>query len=89
MFSLYKWDGVGYVANSNDDEVEVDINISYDIDNDDVGRFATIDKASYVDDSGYIRRYNLSDSEREFYEEQINDAINEEAYFEGGDGYQI
>ena len=89
MFSLYKWDGAGTVINSNDDEVEVDIDIGYDIENDDGGRFATIDKASYVDDKGFIRRYNLSDSEREAYEEDINDAINEEAYFEGGDGYPI
>ena len=40
MMSLYKWDGVGTVINSNDDEVEVDIDIGYDIEGDDVGRFA-------------------------------------------------
>ncbi len=80
MFSLYKWDGVGYVENSKNEEVEVDIDIGYDIDNDDGGRFSTINKASYVDDKGFIRRYNLSDSERDFYEEEINDAINEEPF---------
>ena len=82
MMSLYKWDGVGYVEDSNEDEVEVDIDIGYDIENDDGGRFATINKASYVDDKGYIRRYHLSDSELDYYEEQINDAINENPYDE-------
>jgi hypothetical protein len=80
MFSLYKWDGVGYVVNSRDEDVEVDIDIGYDIENDDGGRFATINQASYVDDKGFIRRYNLSDSEREAYEEEINDALNEEPF---------
>ena len=85
MMSLYKWEGVGYVFDSNDEEVEVHLDIGYDIDGDDVGRFAVINQASYVDDKGYIRRYNFSDSEREAYEEEINDAINEEPYFVGGD----
>ena len=80
MFSLYKWDGVGYVENSKDEEVEVDIDISYDIDNDDGGRFSTINQASYVDDKGYIRRYNLSNSERDFYEEEINAKLEEEPF---------
>ena len=80
MYSLYKWDGFGTVINSKDEEVEVDIDIGYDIENDDGGRFSTINQASYVDDKGYIRRYNLSDSEREAYEEEINDAINEEPF---------
>ena len=80
MYSLYKWDGVGYVEDSNDNEVEVDIDISYDIDNDDGGRFSTINQASYVDDKGYIRRYNLSDSEREAYEEEINARLDEEPF---------
>ena len=82
MFSLYKWDGLGTVINSKDEEVDVDIDIGYDIENDDVGRFAVISKASYVDDKGFIRRYNLSDSERLAYEEEINDAINEDPYDE-------
>ena len=85
MMSLHKWDGVGTVIDSKDDEVEVDIDIGYDIEGDDVGRFAVINQASYVDDKGFIRRYNFSDSEREAYEEEINDAINEEPYFVGGD----
>jgi hypothetical protein len=80
MMSLYKWDGVGYVEDSNNDEVEVDIDIGYDIEGDDVGRFAVINQASYVDDKGYIRRYKFSDSEREAYEEEINDALNEEPF---------
>ena len=80
MISLYKWDGVGYVEDSNDNEVEVDIDISYDIDNDDGGRFSTINQASYVDDKGYIRRYHLSDSEREVYEEEINALLDEEPF---------
>ena len=80
MISLYKWDGVGYVEDSNDNEVEVDIDISYDIENDDGGRFSTINQASYVDDNGYIRRYNLSDSEREAYEEEINARLDEEPF---------
>ena len=78
--SLHKWDGVGYVEDSNNDEVEVDIDIGYDIEGDDVGRFAVINQASYVDDKGYIKRYNFSDSEREAYEEEINDALNEEPF---------
>ena len=85
MISSHCWDGVGYVVDSRDEEVEVDIDISYDIENDDGGRFSTINQASYVDDKGYIRRYILSDSEREAYEEEINDALNEEPYFVGGD----
>ena len=80
MMSLYKWDGVGTVINSNDDEVEVDINIGYDIEGDDVGRFAAINQASYVDDKGYIRRYNFSDSEREAYEDEINARLDEEPF---------
>ena len=80
MISLYKWDGVGYVENSKGEEVEVDIDLGYDIEDDDGGRFSTINKASYVDDKGYIRRYNLSDSEREFYEEEINAKLDEEPF---------
>ena len=80
MMSLYRWDGVGYVEDSNDDEVEVHLDIGYDIEGDDVGRYAVINKASYVDDKGYIRRYDFSDSEREAYEEEITDAINEEPF---------
>ena len=80
MYSLYKWDGFGTVINSKDDEVEVDIDIGYDIENDDGGRFSTINQASYVDDKGYIRRYNLSDSEREAYEEEINARLDEEPF---------
>jgi len=80
--SLHKWDGIGYVFDSNNDEVEVDIDIGYDIEGDDIGRFAVINQASYVDDKGYIRRYKFSDLEREAYEEEINDALNEEPYFE-------
>jgi len=87
MMSLYKWDGVGYVFNSNDEEVEVDINIGYDIDGEGFDRFAVINKASYVDDKGFIRRYNLSDSERIAYEEDINEAIHEEPYFVNEEGY--
>ena len=80
MYSLYKWDGFGTVINSKDEEVDVDIDISYDIENDDGGRFAAINQASYVDDKGYIRRYNLSDSEREAYEEEINARLDEEPF---------
>ena len=80
MMSLYKWDGIGTVIDSKDDEVEVDINIGYDIEGDDVGRFAVINQASYVDDKGFIRRYNFSDSEREFYEEEINAKLDEEPF---------
>jgi len=82
MMSLHKWDGVGTVINSKDEEVDVDIDIGYDIEGDDVGRFVVINQASYVDDKGFIRRYNFSDSEREAYEEEINDAINENPYDE-------
>tara|TARA_B110000879_G_C10928532_1_gene414979 strand:+ start:369 stop:614 length:246 start_codon:yes stop_codon:yes gene_type:complete len=80
MYSLYKWDGFGTVINSKDEEVDVDIDIGYDIENDDGGRFSTINQASYVDDKGYIRRYNLSDSEREAYEEEINARLDEEPF---------
>ena len=80
MYSLYKWDGFGTVINSKDEEVEVDIDIGYDIENDDGGRFSTINQASYVDDKGYIRRYHLSDSEREAYEEEINARLDEEPF---------
>ena len=82
MMSLYKWDGVGTVINSKDDEVEVDIDIGYDIEGDDVGRFVVINQASYIDDKGFIRRYNFSDSERQAYEDEINNAINENPYDE-------
>ena len=82
MFSLYKWDGVGTVINSKDEEVDVDIDIGYDIEGDDVGKFVIINQASYVDDKGFIRRYNFSDSERLAFEEEINDAINENPYDE-------
>ena len=87
MMSLYKWEGVGYVFDSNDEEVEVHLDIGYDIDGDDVGRFAVINQASYVDDKGFIRRYKFSDSEREAYEEDINEAIHEEPYFVNEEGY--
>jgi len=80
MISLYKWDGFGTVINSKDEEVDVDIDIGYDIENDDGGRFSTINQASYVDDKGFIRRYNLSDSEREAYEEEINARLDEEPF---------
>ena len=80
MYSLFKWDGFGTVINSKDEEVDVDIDIGYDIENDDGGRFSTINQASYVDDKGYIRRYNLSDSEREAYEEEINARLDEEPF---------
>ena len=80
MYSLYKWDGFGTVINSKDEEVDVDIDIGYDIENDDGGRSSTINQASYVDDKGYIRRYNLSDSEREAYEEEINARLDEEPF---------
>jgi len=80
MYSLHKWDGFGTVINSKDEEVDVDIDIGYDIENDDGGRFSTINQASYVDDKGYIRRYNLSDSEREAYEEEINARLDEEPF---------
>jgi len=80
MYSLYKWDGFGTVINSKDEEVDVDIDIGYDIENDDGGRFSTINQASYVDDKGYIRRYNLSDSEREAYEDEINARLDEEPF---------
>ena len=87
MMSLHKWDGVGYVFDRNDEEVEVHLDIGYDIEGDDVGRFAVINQASYVDDKGYIRRYKFSDSELCAYEEEINDAINEEPYFVNEEGY--
>ena len=80
MYSLYKWDGFGTVINSKDEEVDVDIDIGYDIENDDGGRFAAINQASYVDDKGYIRRYNFSDSEREAYEDEINARLDEEPF---------
>ena len=80
MYSLYKWDGFGTVINSKDEEVDVDIDIGYDIENDDGGRFSTINQASYVDDKGFVRRYNLSDSEREAYEEEINARLDEEPF---------
>ena len=82
MMSLYKWDGVGTVLDSNDDEVEVDIDIGYDIEGDDVGRFVVINGASYVDDKGFIRRYEFSDSELRAFEDEINEAINENPYDE-------
>lgn len=75
--SLYKWEGVGYVESKEGGDIEVDLNIGYDIEGDDVGRFVIINQASYVDEDGFIRRYDLSDSERASYEEEINDAINE------------
>ena len=78
---------MGYVFDSNDNEVEVHLDIGYDIEGDDVGRFAVINQASYVDDKGYIRRYKFSDSELNAYEEEINDAINEEPYFVNEEGY--
>jgi len=87
MMSLYKWDGVGTVIDSKDDEVEVDIDIGYDIEGAGVDRFAVINQASYVDDKGFIRRYNFSDSERIAYEEDINEAIHEEPYFVNEEGY--
>ncbi len=65
------WDGTGHVFNKALDEVEVPINILYDVDHDDGGSFPVIyGIATYEDDDGYEQDYQLSYTEIDrIYEE--------------------
>ena len=58
------WDGSAWVTNKALDEVEVPINILYDVEHDDGGSFPVIyGIATYEDDDGYEQDYQLSYTE--------------------------
>ena len=77
------WDGTGHVFNKALDEVEVQIDILYDVDHDDGGSFPAIYPiATYEDDDGYEQDYKLSDKEIEKYYEEVYEAMCEEPMYD-------
>ena len=77
------WDGTGHVFNKALDEVEVQIDILYDVDHDDGGSFPAIYPiATYEDDDGYEQDYRLSENEIEKYYEEVYEAMREEPIYD-------
>ena len=77
------WDGTGHVFNKALDEVEVQIDILYDVDHDDGGSFPAIYPiATYSDDDGYEQDYQLSENEIEKYYEEVYEAMCEEPMYD-------
>ena len=77
------WDGSAWVFNKALDEVEVQIDILYDVDHDDGGSFPAIYPiATYEDDDGYEQDYKLSDKEIEKYYEEVYEAMCEEPIYD-------
>ena len=77
------WDGTGHVFNKALDEVEVQIDILYDVDHDDGGSFPAIYPiATYEDDDGYEQDYQLSDKEIDKYYEEVYEAMREEPIYD-------
>ena len=77
------WDGTGHVFNKALDEVEVQIDILYDVDHDDGGSFPAIYPiATYEDDDGYEQDYELSDKEVDKFYEEVYEAMREEPIYD-------
>jgi len=77
------WDGLAWVTNKALDEVEVQIDILYDVDHDDGGSFPAIYPiATYSDDDGYEQDYKLSENEIEKYYEEVYEAMREEPMYD-------
>ena len=77
------WDGTGHVFNKALDEVEVQIDILYDVDHDDGGSFPAIYPiATYSDDDGYEQDYKLSDKEVDKFYEEVYEAMREEPMYD-------
>ena len=77
------WDGTGHVTNKALDEVEVQIDILYDVEHDDGGSFPAIYPiATYEDDDGYEQDYRLSENEIEKYYEEVYEAMREEPIYD-------
>ena len=75
---LYDWETTGWVFNKALDEVEVPINILYDIEYDE-GKFPVIcSTGSYIDDDGYEQDYLLSDDEVDRAYEHIYEAMQDD-----------
>ena len=77
------WDGTGHVFNKALDEVEVPIDILYDVEHDDGGSFPVIyGIATYEDDDGYEQDYQLSDKELDKFYEEVYEAMREEPIYD-------
>jgi len=77
------WDGSAWVSNKALDEVEVQLDILYDVDHDDGGSFPAIYPiATYSDDDGYEQDYKLSENEIEKYYEEVYEAMCEEPMYD-------
>jgi len=77
------WDGSAWVTNKALDEVEVQIDILYDVDHDDGGSFPVIyGIATYSDDDGYEQDYQLSENEIDKFYEEVYEAMREEPMYD-------
>lgn len=77
------WDGSAWVTNKALDEVEVPIDILYDVEHDDGGSFPAIYPiATYLDDDGYEQDYQLSENEIDKFYEEVYEAMREEPMYD-------
>jgi hypothetical protein len=77
------WDGSAWVFNKALDEVEVPIDILYDVEHDDGGSFPAIYPiATYSDDDGYEQDYKLSENEIQKFYEEVYEAMQEEPMYD-------
>ena len=77
------WDGSAWGFNKALDEVEVQIDILYDVEHDDGGSFPAIYPiATYSDDDGYEQDYKLSENEIQKFYEEVYEAMQEEPMYD-------
>ena len=77
------WETTGWVFNKALDEVEVPLDILYDVEHDDGGSFPVIyGIATYEDEDGYEQDYLLSDDEVDRVYEHIYEAIREKPLYD-------